>query len=273
MIKFQKIIKYFAIAFAISLIISIFMLITQAIVLFSSITNNNSNQIEINEDLKTVKINTQISKMEIDVTGSKIVFIEEGSKITVQTDNEYIKVKERNNQLIITEEKHNIFNINNNSELIIYIPKNTTFEDISIDSAAGGINIDYLKTKELELSLGAGEVNINNLTVLTEADIDGGAGEVNIQNSQINNLDLDMGIGKVTINGTITGINEINAGVGELNINLSNSLDNYKIKLNKGIGSALLNKEKMKNDIYYGEGNNLINIDGGIGNINVNYSR
>lgn len=274
MIKVQKIIKYCAIAFAIFLVINIVALTAQVIIAISSITtNNNSDKLQINEGLKTANISENIKNMEIDVASSKIVIIEEGTKIKVETDNEHIKVRERNNELTISEEKQNLFNINKESELIIYLPKEFSFNEVSIDSGAGAIEIDYLNAKELELSLGAGKVEIQNLNISTEADIDGGAGEVNIQNSQINNLDLDMGLGKLTLNAILTGNSKIDAGVGELNINLIGSLDDYKIILNKGIGNATLNDEKMSNSTYYGTGSNLIDIDGGIGNININYSR
>ena len=170
-------------------------------------------------------------------------------------------------------EKQNLFNINKDSELIIYLPKEFSFNEVSIDSGAGEIDIDYLKAEELELSLGAGKVEIENLNVSTKIDIDGGAGEVNIKNSEIKNLDLDMGIGKLNLNVSLTGNNKIDAGIGELNIDLIDAFENYKIILNKGIGNATLNDKKIQSDTYYGTGANLIDIDGGIGNIKINYSR
>lgn len=274
MIKAQRIIKYCAIAFALFLVINIFGLIMNVIFSLSSILNNNdSDKLQINEELKNIDINEDIKKIELDIASSKIIIIKEGTKIKVETDNEYIKVKERNNKLTITEEKQNLFKINKNSELVIYLPENLLFDEVNIDSGAGTVDIDYLNTKELELSLGAGQVNIQNLNVSNEADIDGGAGEVIIQNSSINNLDLDMGVGKLTLNSSLTGNNEIDAGIGELNINLVGTSEDYKIRLNKGLGNATLNNEKMKNDTYYGKGTNIIDIDGGIGSIKINYSR
>ena len=82
-----------------------------------------------------------------------------------------------------------------------------------------------------------------------------------------------MGVGKLTLESSITGHNDIDAGIGELNLNLIGSSSDYKIKVNKGIGTSTLNGETIKNDTYYGEGYNIINIDGGIGTISINYSR
>ena len=273
MIKTQRIIKYCAIAFAIFLICNIISAIFYGLVSIGSIFNeNNTNDNEIQTDnLKELNIKEKIKRIDIDVKDINII-VKENTDFKIETNNKYINTKENNNKLSITENNLNWFN-NNNTTLIIHIPLNYTFEDVSIDNGAGKIEIEMLNSKKLELNLGAGQVNINNLNITNECDIDGGAGEVIVKNSKINNLDLDMGVGKVTLNTTLIGNNEINAGVGELNIDLIGSSDEYKIRLNKGIGNAKLNDENMKNDTYYGNGTNLVDIDGGIGNIEINYSR
>ena len=67
----------------------------------------------------------------------------------------------------------------------------------------------------------------------------------------------------------MTGKSEIDAGIGSLKINLSDTLDNYSIKASKGIGSIKLNEETMKDKKIYGTGDNDIIIEGGIGNIDI----
>ena len=104
---------------------------------------------------------------------------------------------------------------------------------------------------------------------LAETSIEGGAGEINIDNADINNLDLDMGIGKLTLTAYLKGNSEINAGVGSINLNLIGSEEDYLINLDKGIGLATYNDNEMKNNTTYGNGNNKIMIDGGIGSIKI----
>ena len=76
---------------------------------------------------------------------------------------------------------------------------------------------------------------------------------------------------QLSLTSKIIGDSEIDAGVGELNLNLIGSLNDYKIKLDKGIGSASINSEKMRSETYYGTGSNLIDIDGGVGSINIDF--
>lgn len=273
MIKTQRIIKYCAIAFAIFLIFNILSVLMYGIIAIGNIFDNSQNgNNTITDKFKTTIINNEITKLDIETKGINII-IKEGKKFKLETDNKDIKIKESNKKLLIIEDNNDWLNKNDYTELIISIPKEYRFDEVFIDNGAGKIEIDTLNTKDITLDLGAGQVDIENLNVSNESDINGGAGEINIINSSINNLDLDLGIGKTTINSGIYGDSEIDCGIGELIVNLIGTDDDYKIKLNKGLGSAELNDEKMKNDIYYGNGNNIIEINGGIGSISINYSR
>lgn len=264
MINAQKIIKYAAIGFAVFLIVGIVSSIMFGITAITSIFSDK----EIKETTEVINVNGNISSLEIDVSSLNLE-IKEDSSFKIETNDKYIKIREHNNKLTITERKHNLFSKGENNDLIIYIPSNFIFNDIEIDSGAGRIDIDKLTTRRLDLDLGAGEVSINNLNVLNEAEINGGAGEININNSSLTNLDLDMGVGKLTLNSSLLGNSQIDAGVGEMDINL---IDNdYRIMPNKGIGKITINNEEIKTGTYYGSGLNYIEVNGGIGNIKINY--
>lgn len=271
MIKAQKVIKYIAIGFAIFLIVNIISLAAYGIVSIGNIFNNNENN-TITEGFKNIKTKNKVSKLEIETKGVGIT-IKKGDKFKIETDNKDIKTKESNNKLLIIEDNNNWFNKTDYTELIIYVPNDYQFDEVSIDNGAGKIEVDTLNTQKLDLDLGAGKVNITNLSVFEEADIDGGAGEINITSSSIKNLDLDLGLGKVNLNSSLYGFNEIDGGIGELIINLIGTENDYQIKANKGLGKITINDEKIQSDTSYGNGNNLIDISGGIGNISINYSR
>lgn len=123
--------------------------------------------------------------------------------------------------------------------------------------------------QELELDLGAGNVEIDYLEVTKEATINGGAGNLVINNSAIKDLELDMGIGTLELTSTLLGDNEISCGVGEVTINLLG--DDYQIEVDKGIGTTTIAGEKIRDGEIYGEGRNKLEIDGGIGSINIDF--
>ncbi len=267
MSSMQKVIKYLAIILAISLIIGIFTGIYQGIgALFGVLTDDTSeNDFNINEFPNSFSI------LNVDIKASKLKIVT-GESFKVESNNKYVTSKQTNNKLSVIEKHTNFFKLNKNSEVIIYIPEDMIFDKVYISSGAGTINIESITAKDLELELGAGKIEIDNITTYNSTDIDGGAGEVIINNANISNLDLDAGVGKFTLNASIKGKSDIDAGVGELNINLLDSKENYSIYTESGIGRIIVDGNTIKNQSYYGNGNNTIDIDGGIGSININFN-
>ena len=132
------------------------------------------------------------------------------------------------------------------------------------------MNIESINANKFNLDLGAGVTVIDNI-IVDSADIDSGAGKFIIKFGKINNLDFDMGAGTAEITSIITGNNEINSGVGNLKLNLIDNIENYKIKINKGIGKVEMDNKEVSDNKIVGTGLNFINISGGIGTIAVNF--
>ena len=260
-----QLIKYIAISLAIALTIGIVLFVVTTITQFG----NAFIKTETNEKYDEIKTNTNISILDIDVKAVN-VFIKKGEKLKIETNNKYIQIEEKDNKTFIVEKKHNIFK-HDDSDLIIYIPEDLTFDVIALESGAGKVSIETLKTKKLDFDLGAGKVEIVDLTVLTSAEINGGAGAIEINNSFINDLELELGVGKLELTSKLTGYNQINCGIGESNINLIGSQTDYKIKIDKGIGSAKIENDSIKDNTYQGNGDNIIDIDGGIGKIKIDF--
>lgn len=263
----QRIIKYFALALAGLLIFSIILGIMNVIGALSSIFYDKD--IELGK-IELLEVSGSFLELDIEMFASNIIF-KEGDTFRIETNNKNIYTKEDENKLEIIEKKLNFFNKTNTGDLIIYVPLGFVFDEVSIETGAGVLEIENLFIKELDLNLGAGKVTIDRLNIYNEINIEGGAGEIVIDNSNINNLDLDMGVGKVALTSELKGNNEINAGVGELELNLIGSKDEYKIKVDKGIGSAIIDNSSINSGTYYGNGNRLLDINGGIGSIKIGF--
>lgn len=264
----SKVAKYLAIAFALFLVVNIMLLIMNGIGLIGNIFDgNNSSKIS---NLEELSINGNVQALDIDVESINII-IKIGDEFRAETNNEDVTCRDENNKLLISQKDSNWFNKKDNGDLVIYVPSNFVFDVFSIENGAGSINIAELYTRRLDLDLGAGKVSINKLTVLGNVEIDGGAGDISIDDGDINNLDLDMGVGKLTLRSSITGRSEIDSGVGELSLDLIGDLDDYKIKVDKGVGSVNIDGQSISDNKYYGTGSSLIDIDGGVGSIKINF--
>ena len=268
---FQEVIKYIAIAFAIFLIVSIVSASLAGFYAISGILGlKKANEIKSDDIKQKEFLDTNINTLEINVNYTNLT-IKTGNTLCVETNNTRIKCKQNNEKLEIKEEKHNWFFNNDNLDLIIYIPETMNLKKVDINSGAGEINIERLYTEELEFELGAGKTTIENLIVSRECNIDGGAGKVDILSGLINNLDLDMGVGEVNISSMLTGRNDIDAGVGNLNIDLLKGKENYTIRVNKGIGNVKVDGNSLSNGTVFGSGANYLEVDGGIGNIKIEF--
>lgn len=265
MTEAQKVIKYFAIALALFIIVSIISGILFGITSIGKIFS--SNETEVTDKMEESSFSSEVRNLNIDIVSSDIV-IKLGDSFKVMTNNSNIQIKQDINSVKIVEKKHHLFNDYDQSQLVIYIP-NKIFDKVTIDGGAGNVNIESLITQELSLDLGAGKVEINQLTVLNNTEIESGAGEVKLDNSILNNLELDMGVGKFSLEAKLLGNSEIDHGIGEFNLSLLGK--DYQIHVDKGIGSVTVNDTEVKDNETIGSGINKIKINSGIGSIKINF--
>lgn len=271
----QKIIKYCAIGFGIFLIVNIFSAIMVGIASLGIFFDGDFGfkRDAYLEEAKGISIKgTNFRELEIDAAAVSVE-IRSSDSFRVETNNKYIKVREYSDKLKIEEAGYSFFRNGSSREtfLTVYIPEGMVFDEVSIDTGAGKMSIEELEARDISFDLGAGKLEIEKLVATHKLDIDGGAGEINILDGSINDLDLDMGVGSVTIQALVTGYSEIDAGVGNCELRLLGNEEDYRIKINKGIGEATIDGKAVSNDTYYGNGNSRISIDGGVGRINVSF--
>lgn len=260
----QQVIKYLAMAFAIFLCISIIGGVLSIAGIFIDDDENTG-------DIKNYSVNETVNELEIDIKAADFK-ITSGSSFSIDSNINNLKIYEKEGCLQILEEGHKWFgNTHNGSKIIVTVPYGTVFNEADIETGAGSVDIDTLSADKLKLSLGAGKTHINELNAFYETEIDGGVGELVIKNGNLNNLKLDMGIGQLRFAGEIKGNSSIDNGIGSSDFILNGSKDDYRIHIEKGIGSAEVDGEKMKDGAVYGQGNNRIDIDGGIGKINIEF--
>lgn len=268
----QKVIKYLAIAFAIALIVGI---ITTIVRVVSSIpltlkigkNNNDSNNIiETSSDFE----NENVAFLDIDIAYSNLT-IRKGESLKVESSNKNIQCKQDKQKIEIKERESNWFNNTKKEELIVYVPENIQFDKVNINTGVGKVNIEILNTKVLKMDLGAGETSIQNINITESAKIDTGAGKVNIKEAKINDLRCDLGIGATEISAKLLGNTRIGTGVGSLKLDVLGKKEEYETKVNKGLGNVTIDEEKISDNEVVGNGENKIDIDGGVGEIKINF--
>lgn len=270
----QKVIKYIATAFAVFLIVTIISaILTGSYALLSAFGLIHTNKNTVTEDLKVISSEVkEISTLKLELACTNLK-IKKGDSFKVETNNPQITFEEENGSVKIKEKKRNwLNNDNRTSNLIIYIPEDMIeIDETKIETGAGKINIEKLNTQSLYLELGAGDVHIENVIATGETKIDGGVGKTELKSCEINSLKANLGMGEFVFSGKLTGKSEIDSGVGAINIDLTDNKKNYTIDVSKGIGNVTLDGQKLEMDRVYGTGKNYLDIDGGIGEIKIEF--
>lgn len=246
MTRFQRIIKYCAIALALFLAVSI---VVGGVSVFGMIFGLKGNNVL--DDFYDVELSQDIEKIEIDVSAASVKIIV-GERFLLSTNIENLIVDTDNSYLYIKQPTKHIFvNTGESGEVIITIPANSDFESFELDAGAGEIDIERLCTQY--------------------ADIDMGAGALTIRNGKIEKLELDLGVGETNIAAKIGGNSKINCGVGETNLNILGDKNDYTLDIDAGIGSIEIDGMNVKHDAVIGNGKSKIEIDGDVGRINIDF--
>lgn len=261
----QKVIKYLAIGFAIFLTVTIIGGILSVIGLLGVFFNGNA----VNENMKTYSVSSEINKLDIQINAAALN-IKEGDVFSIESNLNYLNVEEKDNMLIIKEEKKSYGNYKD-AVLTIYIPEDTMFNNINITTGASKLTVDNLSAEIIGFNLGAGDVSIASLIATETSNIKGGAGRITIFDGTLKNLNLEMGVGQLNLTSALSGDCKLDLGVGETNITLLGNKEDYKLEFEKGLGSISVDGKDVSDYGNSGNGTNKIEINGGIGSINVEF--
>lgn len=262
----QKVIKIFAISLAVFIIFSILNGILFGLNFIDSFEEKGTLTTfqENYEDIKSIQIDLKASNIEI-IRG-------ENWKVEASNTSDNFSSKKVRDTLKIEEYNSWFWNNPKSGKITITVPKEEDLEELKIDSGAGKINIEDITSDILKIEQGAGVVEIKN-SFFSKTKIDGGAGEMKITGSTLHNLDLDAGVGKVKISGNILGQSKIECGIGEIELLLYEQEENYRLTFEKGLGSMKLKGEEVSKNHVYGNGENAIDLEGGIGSMSVDFLR
>ena len=275
MTTLQKVIKYLALAFAIFLTVSIVGGILSAVGLLGSLfSDDDAEWGDVIGETKTYTVSSEISDLNIQINAADF-YIKEGNGFSVESNLKNLEVDEKNGCLTLkdlTKIKLNGSNAYENAVLTIYVPVGMVFDNVNIKTGAGRFTVDSLSAATIGFELGAGDVTISKLIAEKSANIEGGAGRITISNGAIKDLALKMGMGQLNLTAALTGDSELELGVGESNITLLGSKDDYELDIEKGIGNITVDRKNVTDYGSSGNGANEVDIHGGVGAINVRFN-
>ncbi|HHT97783.1 MAG TPA: DUF4097 domain-containing protein [Clostridiales bacterium] len=272
MTTFQKMIQYIAMGFAGLLALFILFVTLGVVFPFLSITGSfDDNTSNYSKEFEN------ITSLDIDV-GAANFYIKTGDKFKVEakniSSNFKVSVSQNNNLRISnTNIKNNLFSstkINKHAKITVFLPENFIADNITLDAGAGNVHIDLLNTHKLTFNAGAGNIIANNINA-KHLILNGGVGNVSFTNSVFNSSYIVAGVGNLSFEGVLYGINKISCGVGNLTLNINSKFEDYDMSVSSGIGKIMINGQSHTNFNSDNGKSNLLTINGGIGNVFINF--
>lgn len=280
--SFQRIVKYFAIALATIICLSIIGGIGSAILAITGLYDHEDTECVSESEDEVVSENKEYDGIErLDIQGSVCnVEILVGDTFRVETKDvpETMKItKKSDGTLKIVSPKH-IFHLfgltqwNKNAKIIIYLPEEFVAEEVYINSGAGKVYIEKLITDRLKLEAGAGNIEGSDI-IAKKVDIDGGVGNIDFDQVEFTDAEISTGVGDVDISGKLYGDNDLDCGVGNVELSIDESIEEYNLYIDSGVGTVRLDGDKVGDINRKGaEARHSIDIDGGVGSIEIEYT-
>ena len=238
-----------------------------SMVLLICLVGCNKNDVVLDE-AKTYEITSEIHSLDIRISAADFK-IQHGDEISVESNLKYLSVSEKDGVLTIVDEEKN-YN-DSDAMLTLYVPNDMVFDEVDITTGAAKMTVGTLSANSLKLKLGAGDVQIESLNASSDADIEGGVGQITIASGTLNDLTLKMGMGELNLSAAVLGESDLKFGVGESNVTLIGSKDDYKVDIEKGLGSITVDGKTVTDYGSSGNGQNYIEIEGGVGAINLKF--
>lgn len=228
-----------------------------------------ASKIDLVGKTKTYEIASEIHSLDIQI-GAADFIIEHGDRFSAESNLNHLSVSEQNGVLTIIEGNHNQIGINyTDAVLKLCVPSDIVFESVAITTDAANLTADSLSTNYLEMDLGAGKVQFGCLNAYANSDIEGGTGQITIENGILNDLALEMGVGELNLTAALLGNSNLSFGVGKSNLTLIGNKDAYKIDIENDLGNITVDGKTVTDFSNSGNGQNYIEIEGGIGNVDI----
>lgn len=164
-------------------------------------------------------------------------------------------------------------NSSKSSIITVTIPANSKLDKFDIDAGTGTVNMNNIDTDDLIIDAGTGSITGGQITA-GKTDLDCGTGNITLSDVTLSDSDIDCGTGNVTIDGTFLGKNEFDGGVGNINLNLKGTINDYSLKTESGIGDITIDGKKYSDYTSVNDNtDNSLDIEGGVGNVNIDFEQ
>lgn len=226
---------------------------------------------------RTLITQETIKELAIEVGGCLLNFedSEDGNFYFDGTDIGKMQVYMKNNTIYMKAVKQSeIWNETDKTVINVYLPENYSMEEIDIVLGAGQVNIGSLDAKTIDISVGAGKMIAERL-IGNEIDIEVGAGEIDVEEMNAKESNIEVGAGKFSGYNIAVQNMDLNCAMGSITLEMMDSETNYNFELEAALGSVTIGENtysglSQEKTIQNGADKNL-SIECAMGSVNASF--
>jgi len=244
------------------------------------------NWIENNYEYKA----DEVQSMDLELICGELVIEEvtDSSDITVSIDyrgvfknlTRKITCSVEHNILKVDDDAKKIWNNLKNAYVTIQIPKDKTFEKITIETGAGTLKLNTnLNADNIRVDIGAGELVSEDYQINAEEELNiyVGAGSVDLEDVKAKQLKVESGVGEAHMNRVLADNIRIDCGMGDIKLGCIGVLEDFDYKIDYGIGSVSVGDSTYSglggSKVIQNKSDKKIEIECGVGSVDVDFTK
>lgn len=176
------------------------------------------------------------------------------------------------------------FGMNYAAKVTVYLPEGGVLSDVTVKTNLGDADLSGFHADKLEVKADLGDISMENVTTKTgtfrlnlgdlsmdrvtadKLDLKLAMGQLNVYGLTTGKeLIVENNMGDIVIQGSLGGKTDVDADMGDVSI--SSDLSDHGYDLDTGMGTVRVNGEDRKDKAKKTDGNNLITVDNGMGDI------
>lgn len=143
-------------------------------------------------------------------------------------------------------------------------------EDINLAASSGEIEAQDINAKQLFVSSNSGEVEIENALVSSLIEVESVSGDIELQETSTEEVRLSANSGRILLNQVNANKYEVETTSGNIRMNLSGNIADFKMAAEVNSGTIYLNDQKVGKSLTSLNGSKTLTADANSGNIYIN---
>lgn len=143
----------------------------------------------------------------------------------------------------------------NEGTVYIYVPRDSTFAEVSLEVGAGILEIETMKASSVDIAVGAGEVIAERV--------------------QANELSVECDAGVVELSGKVEREADFTCGIGSMTLTLDGKQSDFNYELECGVGSIQLGDSDYsglyREQVVNNRQDRKIDVECGVGSIEIDF--